>query len=62
MNFANLKSLTIPEGVVRTISINGQIVADFSKTQTETKEPVEEEVIAENYETTPAEMEPQLDI
>lgn len=62
MNFANLKSLTIPEGVVRTISINGQIVADFSKTQTETNELVEEEVIAENYETTPAEMEPQHDI
>ena len=62
MNFANLKSLTIPEGVVRTISINGQIVADFSKTQTETNEPVEEEVITENYETTPAEMEPQHDI
>ena len=48
MNFANLSSLTIPEGVVKTISINGQIVADFSKTHTETDEPVEEEVIAED--------------
>lgn len=53
MNFANLKSLIIPEGVVRTISINGQIVADFSKTHTETNEPIEEEVIVEDYKAAP---------